>query len=1235
MPCLRHGYAVHIQSLLNSINKSMQVKFYPRISIDNSRRVRELSHNLQYELLKSARKRMEKYIPKIVGSWLGGTYDRDRAVARAANDGTKSFLDTQAKMVIFYRRCEVPILEYAREALEEKPQTLSDERTMSADDMQAMYFRVIGSSLSLLTNLLSTLDYADILKHQDKYEAILSGNNKLWSFASGNDAFVRRAVFQLLAISLAKLPVVIEYDLKVISHAFIAEGLKSSQTSSALQLLDVLDALTSKYPQIWTSFYKAKKGPLSRLRTFIEKGSQGGPPDYWTKLSSVIISLPDGILPPEPDSLLDMLAAYRNGVSSREEPRTNAPVAWATYFDVAGHFGSLLSPEDVQEKLLPKGIFPVFEQYLHTTPADSIWAVGNNISTLGKALRICLSSKGDSKATLEAEWARLEKDFLSKILTSLPEQSKDYHSSQAAVIAIGHRWFKLLAEVFRSQQQDSIDLIASSSQNIIKTCLDLVVNRNGKPYSAAATVETVLRLTPSVIENSPDNLFALKSFLESYMADLVLSPSGPYLISILNLFRSLPGQEVTFKRIWESTIDGLLALPEDSKQSQAVAVLIADDSVSNIAQNNSALQEFILLGSSKAVQGNSDGRGLFEAAVASNSLLSSTSEQLLDQILASLDVRNPGLDGALKSLEFVSKNRPGLLSSSQSNIHVTLITKLLGLTELTSSPIASRATALRSAIEKSINSTDSKGLQHSSTIHVIRENLENAGTQSLTIETLVQQARYLIAQAPTSPRAAIFPDAKLWLELLGPLLGQIPNPALGVMRPFAGAVFLVKQLSTTNVARPARDINGYSIPLRMALYTSSVLLHEDLSEGLSNDLQVQLLYLLALSYELANDQVDLLEDNKLFASHQDLDTINNVRRFLRNFHEILNDAAENATSWRAPVVEKQTAEDKSAVVHALISKLIESSSTASSSAYYASKALGSLIQALVSTHGWHNDGSEEWLSSLGILKTSTNNTLGAAAICIGLENNVRSSKFVSTLCNQLISDISGAKAQSENTLNLIVLLNSVLAVYDDDDLPVAKNRLIFAVRQILSWTEGLPTADSRLASEACRVLQKLLPAIKDVYGTYWETTFGFCVSIWESCNNGTLSNGRLPMIGMSLKLFSILQNMREDEGANDDLKEAYDFSHEKACDGLVSLLKLGRLKETQPLEFVDGLLARQVVKIPSSRIKDLTEFYPLVASDFRMVQSAAFDVLHKTLPQVQQELSVNVLLDGTSKISLP
>ena len=168
------------------------------------------------------------------------------------------------------------------------------------------------------------------------------------------------------------------------------------------------------------------------------------------------------------------------------------------------------------------------------------------------------------------------------------------------------------------------------------------------------------------------------------------------------------------------------------------------------------------------------------------------------------------------------------------------------------------------------------------------------------------------------------------------------------------------------------------------MYTTSLLLHEDLLDVLlPEDLHVELYYLLALSSELANDQIDLLEDNKLFGSHQDLDAVTEVRQFLRNTHEILGDVAGNADFWRDQVTGKQSPKDTSAVVRSLISKFLESSASNSPMAYYASKSLGVLMQALISAHGWQNDGSEEWLTKLDILKTSSNNIPGASAILIG------------------------------------------------------------------------------------------------------------------------------------------------------------------------------------------------------------------------------------------------------------
>lgn len=673
---------------------------------------------------------MEKYIPKVVGSWLGGTYDRDRAVARTAKDGIKAFLNTEAKFALFYKRCESQILEYAQEALEETSETLSDERTMSKDDMQGKYFRVIGSSISLVINLLQHLDKEDLSKHQERYVEFLSGNKKLWSFSFCDDSFVRRATDELLSTVLTLQPAAIESDLELISHTFISEALKSSQTTSAFQLLTVLVKLTARYPEVWTTSYKAKRSPFLRLRSFVEKGSQGGPPEYWTNLGLLFTKLSKDVIPLDVDVLLDFLKAFRNGASRREEPRSNATVAWATYFNIVKLFAARIPEETQKDKLLSTGLFPVFEQFLQPTTDGAAWAVGNNTSTIANALVLCSAHQSGDKTALNDEVARLEKDFISKILTSLPEQSKEYHTSQKNVMTIGHRWFKLLGDVVQLKDQYSVDLLTSSSQRIIATCLETLVTRNGKPYCAAGTVEAALRFAPSTVMSWSGSQAAITSFLETHFPKLILSPSGPYLIQILSHLRTIPGQEASFEAIWTSTIDGLLALPVDVNQPQAIGSLIANDSISQLAKDNAALQEYLLHGSLQATQGDTTGSSLFEAAIRFQSLASRTSAKLINHILSFLEGSGPAVEGSLKCLEFIAKNSPDLLSG-QSDVQVRLITKLLALTEISNSPFASRANAVRSILEKSSASRDSKMPQKSSILHVIKENLESASAQSL------------------------------------------------------------------------------------------------------------------------------------------------------------------------------------------------------------------------------------------------------------------------------------------------------------------------------------------------------------------------------------------------------------------------------------------------------------------------------------------------------------------------
>ena len=673
---------------------------------------------------------MEKHIPKIVGSWLSGTYDRDRPVARAATDGIKSFLDTDDKVAIFWKRCQVQILDYAQEAINETPQTLSDERTMSADEVEAKYFRVVGSSISLVVNLLVKLSSDDILKYQDKYEEFLA-NKKLWALAACEDSFVRRTTDQLLTVCLDKQRYIVENDLELVSHAFIAEALKASQASSAFQLLQSLGKLTYNFPHVWTSAYKGKKSPLSRLRHFLEKGSQGGPPEYWQAFRSLLSLLPAEVLPTDIDTSLEFLKTFRDGICNREEPRSNIGEGWSSYFEVARILVGNLADSATQGGLFQKSVYPVFEQYLHPTTENSRWSIGNNTAPLAKAYVVCASAKDSSLQQYFAdEWTRLADDFISRILTSLPEQSKDYHKSQSGVAAEGHRWFGLLSKTLQKDaSSDSDEMLVLPSNKIIGTALKAIVNRNGKPYSAAATVESALRLSPTLMEVSPPALEAVKSFLETYLPKLILSPSSPYLVSMLNLLRSLPNQDEFFEDVWQSTIDGLLPLPNNVDKLKAVTALISNDAVAKLPQADSELQDFLLETSAKAVLGDSDAWPLFEAVTTFNALSESAEGKLVEQVLEHLDANDANVDAAFKALEIISKKNLDLLRR-ESNTHVALITKLLAITELSDLPFAARANTIKTLLQNSRNS-DQNTQDESPILHVIRENLETANPQSL------------------------------------------------------------------------------------------------------------------------------------------------------------------------------------------------------------------------------------------------------------------------------------------------------------------------------------------------------------------------------------------------------------------------------------------------------------------------------------------------------------------------
>ena len=142
-----------------------QVKLFPRLSIDSARRVRQLSQTLNGIIWSKCGKRTVKYLPKIAGPWLAGSHDSDRAAAKAAQSALALVFPTPERIAGLRKTFNTAILEHCKNAvLQESVQTLSDERTVSSDDAQGTYARVIATSLAVITSLLSEMSSEQLAK---------------------------------------------------------------------------------------------------------------------------------------------------------------------------------------------------------------------------------------------------------------------------------------------------------------------------------------------------------------------------------------------------------------------------------------------------------------------------------------------------------------------------------------------------------------------------------------------------------------------------------------------------------------------------------------------------------------------------------------------------------------------------------------------------------------------------------------------------------------------------------------------------------------------------------------------------------------------------------------------------------------------------------------------------------------------------------------------------------------
>lgn len=1200
---------------------------YPRTSIDNAKAVRQLSHTVHGLIAVSAGKRIARHMPKSVAAWLCGLYDSDRAVVEATQNSLRQVFTTPEKIQNIRKAYQQPILEYCRDAVDkESVTTLSDERTVSADDAQAKYSRVISACIALLGSLLANLSPEELSKFQADYDTLL-GDKKLWDFASHVDVTIRRSVHRLLKTCLAKQPAAAGANIETISKAYLAVALNSDQTGSAYDYLEALIQLTTAHPTAWTEHYKSKTGVDRRLRQFLKKGSQFGPQDYWSRLVDLFKVIPGEALPNSAPDSAELLNALQGGITSKNESKYNQDIAYTAYFDILSLINARLSTGE-RAKLVQEMVLPIIGQYLRPSVETSQWSIPSNASNiLAKALAV----DGVAPA-LSEQWPQYAQQLVDDIKTSAPAQSKDFDKSQTGVLQHGTRYATLQEQALQIKDNSVLAQVTKDAESgIITEALEVVKNRNGKPYGAAGTIAAILSRNKN--SSSGTSGQRVEEFVQHDLSDIILSPSSTYLVDILYSLSESP----VFKSAWSASLKTVLKADESPTRTKALEALLTSRKIPasfDLASSDAELQSFVKSNVQEAVEGSLEWDSFSRILQSQAKILApETTDDVLAYMTQSLSISQRA-PHSLQGLRHVVKSNPSMLRDfAASPKGSELLQALLRASESPDDEIAQGAATVSASIQTVLASD--AGTQNSIQ-DLIHQGLRDATPSSVSVETLVELAEKSLKQAETwEENSNLFPSIDDWNAALAPFLACTPESALAICNTLSGATYLVEPLDASkDINKMSRDTDGYSAAYRIAQYVAKLTrLPKFRVETAPVELRDAYLRNIALTVQLVEDNLSLAGANGLWKDYN-TDTEHDAMSFKSDAAGFTTQELTGVHSSTSAVA--RNPDDENALLTWTRGLFSQIDAGTSPQTYYNARTVSSLVSSAIMLHGWKSS----WTAQIqDDLKTQRKNkqVIPLLAYLAAFDEPLAASKSCERMCNEIIADLTGLdiNQRPQEALDQLVVLNAVLA-QDGITESIAKQRLVFFVKHVVPWLDSAQ-GSIEVRAEVCRVLASLLPLMSELYGEHWGDILNALTSAWSATSelqSGTASaKSPIPFTHASLKLYEQLRRLTESEDPNDDLIEVWKESEQAVAAGLINLLKHSQHfpdEFHQPLKMVNEVLARQIAKIPLQHLDSADELYPLLYVESQPVQQTAFDILHKQIPAAQEQISIDAALSKTT-----
>ncbi|KAK2739655.1 hypothetical protein FQN57_006487 [Myotisia sp. PD_48] len=1209
---------------------------YPRTSIETSRRVRQLAHTLHGQIVTTAGKRIARYVSPTIGVWLAGLYESDNLVRKAAQDSLVTAFPTPEKQQGIWVAFQSAILEFAIDAiLQQSPETLSDERTVRPDDAEAKYVRVVATALQEFTRLLAKVP-ADKREQNSHLVQQLFESRALWKFSYHADPFVRQSVYALLLwICSGDEKEATYIDWKVISTCVLSKSLSISQLGSASNYSSLLVHLTKKYPNLWTTDYSAKAPPNKQLLKYIASGSDMANSVYWENLFQLITLIPSEALNIQVQdeeaalqAIFTLADTFHKAIGNRDEPRANTGAAWNCYLQICLWLPSFIPQDKNREEFFQRQLFPILDHFIKDDrELEPSWVINDpsavQLCTLCflRAIRILGVQAGHEL------WIRLSDIIRDGVLVSEPEQSPRYRVSQDSIAAQAHRFFQLGSNILPKIHLESPDMylaiapaFTEATVALVETSIQVLKSRNGKPYGASAVIDEALAKMSRFLTQ----MEALETFIRESLPDLILSPSGDRLLSILLACRD----RNFFQLSLEKVVDTYYTAVKNGAQVPALKKLLS--SVTNTdLQTNKNLMALIMVQLEQSLQGNQLAWMNIATAANNSKLKASIIEPVFGVIVEKLEDEGSQLE-ALKGMQLLlTKTDEAFRLYVAGENGSKLLSKLLYLSESPADDVALLAESLQTAL-KTISDGDGS---LKPIIQVLEKNFTCVGDDSLSVESLVAVANDCIQRAASSNENPhlldnLLPNQDQWEAALATFLDTPPNGSISVMSPLGGAACLLAESkrgpawhSTSVTDEPLAfpspvDQNHRTLAFRLAFYVTSIL---DIADKASIPIpspETIFLYL-PLVTQLIDDELSIPGITNIIESN-----IAEPRQAAAN---LVADARNAINQWiRASYSTEISEPSEDGDFVPFWEEYMTKTGGNDPRVYRCTEAFVRIISERASLGPIPL--AEQHLRS-AISNSGPSNPFALVAAIAGYSDWIIGTPTAAKLCNQYVADITSTNDFAEiRDLQKLVILNVLAKIEGNPMSNIPTQRIVFLVKHLIGTLKA-EHSELDFGAEALKLLASVLPQIREVYGSHWSDVFDILKSIWDVHD---LSDTYLPTLHSSLRLFECLRKLAASD-SNEDLEEILKESQPSNINHLVNLLSLfpHTYRTGQPGNITADLLARQISTLDVEKVETIDKLLEGLHSLSLGIQRASFSVLQRVIPSQQVEVSFELALSKT------